>query len=183
MSFLDGFLSAFGFGGGQAAGASLLDTALGPLNATMDSLGLSRHGRDQYFARELQWDMLNAQLDFQREMTANQQAFTKLMYGQQWQDMLQKYPLLAQKLNDQQVNLWKNQFDLQTSWNSPGHQMALQRAGGINPSLQGALTASSNMGASSAQMPPQISPTPFNSHASPIGLPQGLSGRGTELSF
>lgn len=183
MGFLDSLISSvFGSSGGQSFGGGILSSFNSMLNAGLDSLGLSQHGRDQYFARELQWDMLNAQQNFQREQTANQQAFTREMYGQQWQDMLQKYPLLAQRLNDQQFNLWKNQFNLQNAWNSPGNQMALQRAGGINPSLQGALTASNSMGASSAQMPPQISPSPFSSHASPIGLPQGLSGRGSDIS-
>lgn len=183
IPFLDGFVNSFGFGGGQAMGTGLLDMSLSPINATMDSLGLSQHGRDQYFNANLQREFLEKQMQFQREMLGYNQNFTKEMYDRQWNDMLSKYPELAQKLNDQQFNLWKNQFQMQNQWNSPGNQQMLLMAAGRNPvaNAQG-MIGSSSMGASSAATPPQISPTPFQGSGSPIGLPQGMSGRGTTLS-
>lgn len=159
-------------------GGFYLDNVLGGVTAGLDSIGWTQHGRDQYFNRNMQQDFLNQQFDFQREMTANQQDFTREMYNKQWQDNLQKYPMLQQKLSDIAFNNWRNQFNLQNQWNSPQNQVQLALGAGINPnSIYGGSgsTASSSMGASQAAPPPQISPTPFQSHASPIGLPQGFS--------
>ena len=75
------------------------------VNAGLDSLGLSQHGRDQAYQNEQYWSSLEAQQAFQREMQANSQDFTKKMYSTQLNDMLYKYPALAQRLNDQQFNM------------------------------------------------------------------------------
>lgn len=168
MGFLDSFLDF---------GESLYQSTIGGIiESTMDSLGLSRHGRDQYFNREMQQDFLSQQLAFQREQTEDQQSFTKEMYNQQWYDQLTKYPELQRRINDQNFNLWRQQQNFQNAYNSPQNQMALQMAAGMNPNSPFSQSVgTANLGATSPSQPPQISPTPFTSHASPIGLPTGLS--------
>lgn len=167
-----------GSGLGSSLGSFITDTALGWMTAGMDSLGLTQHGRDQYFARDMQREFLDKQMAFQREMTANQQNFTREMYNQQWQDNLSKYPLLQKSLSDIAFNNWRQQFDTQNTYNSYQNQIGRMLAAGINPnSLYGNSggLATSSMSPLSAAAPPQISATPFQSHASPIGLPTGFS--------
>lgn len=155
------------------------------LTAGADSLGLTQHGRDQYFNRQMQQDFMNQQMNFQREMTANQQNFTQKMYNQQWSDNLTKYPALQQKLSDIAFNQWRQSFNMQNEYNSYGNQISRMLSAGINPnSLYGSAAgvATSSMGATSPSQPPQISPTPFQSHASPIGLPTGFANTRSLLS-
>lgn len=163
------------------------------INAGLDSLGLSQHGRDQYFNRDMQREFLDSQQNFQREMTGVSQDFTREMYNQQWMDMLYKYPQLAQRLNDQQFNLWRQQFNMQNAWNesmykkyqSPQAVVSQNAAAGLNPAgLNGVNNgvSANTMGASSASTPPHISPVPFGANGSPVGLPQGLSSRGTDIA-
>lgn len=161
---------------------NLFGLAFAPYQNLMDSLGLTSHGRDMVHQEHAIQDQMN----FQQSMTNQQQQFTLDMYNRQWQDMLSKYPQVAKILSDVQFNQWKNQFDLQNQWNSPANQVKLALQAGINPnSIYGGSgsVASSSMGATSVPMSPQISPTPFTSHASPIGVPQGI-GRSsmTEVS-
>ena len=163
------------------------------VNAGLDSLGLSQHGRDQAYQNEQYWSSLEAQQAFQREMQANSQDFTKKMYSTQLNDMLYKYPALAQRLNDQQFNMWRQQFNMQNAWNeemyqkyqSPQAVASMNAAAGLNPAgLNGVNNgvSANTMGASSAQTPPQISPTPFGTNGSPVGVPQGISGKGSDLA-
>ena len=161
----------------------------------LDSLGLSSHGRDQYFQRELSWDMLEAQQNFQREMFGKsadfnaEQAqlgrdFTMQMYQKQLQDFLKNYPSLLKMNSDAQFNIWRNQFQMQNDYNSPGAQTQRLLAAGINPSSVfggNGSVATSQMGGSNLQQPPMISPTPFGSAStsvagSPVGLPSGYVG-------
>lgn len=188
MGLLDSLLGFVGLGSGDSQGSSgsgsfITSWLNNAVNAGFDSLGLSQHGRDQYFNRELQREFLESEQNFQREMFGRQTDFTRDMYNLQWSDMLSKYPQLSKMLNDQQFNLWKDQFNMQNAWNAPGNQMALLKAAGINPAASGQQSsATSSMGASAAHIPPQISPTPFNANASPIGIPQGMSGRGDSIA-
>lgn len=142
-------------------------------NAALDSLGLSQHGRDQYFNANLQREFLNNQQEFQREMTGVSQDFTREMYARQLSD----YPELLRQSSDQQFKLWSQQFDTQNKYNSPSALSSRLLSAGINPSavFGGSGSSSTNsMGASSLPSGvPQISPTPSTTHASPIGLPSG----------
>lgn len=197
MGLIDSLLGFVGLGGneqqGSSGGGMITSWFNNMVNAGLDSLGLSQHGRDQYFNREMYFDALHENQDFQREMTTNQQDFTREMYNQQWTDMLSKYPWLSQQLNNQQFNLWRNQFDLQNAWNeqmyqkyqSPKAVVSQNVAAGLNPAALNGVNngvSANSMGGSSASMPPQISPTSFNSNASPMGVPQGMSGRGDSIA-
>lgn len=195
MGFFDSLLNSFGFGSSNGSGnngfvMSWLDSAV---QAGLDSLGLSQHGRDQAYNRELYFDALNAQQAFQREQTANQQDFTREMYGQQWKDMLSKYPELQQRLNNQNFNLWRQQFNNQTKWQeqmykkyqTPQAVAQANSVAGLNPAALNGVNngvGSVSVGSASAAQPPQISPTPFSSPASPMGIPQGLSGKGSSIA-
>lgn len=153
---------------------SFMDNAIGSaFNAGLDSLGLSQHGRDQYFNANLQREFLNKQMDFQREMTGISQDFTREMYARQFRD----YPELLRQASDQQFKLWSQQFGAQNEYNSPSALSSRLLSAGINPSsvFGGAGSSSTNsMGASSLPSNiPQISATPSSTHASPIGLPSG----------
>ena len=188
-----GFLDFLGLGSdGSGLGSFITDSLFGGVTAGLDSLGWTQHGRDQYFNREMQREFLDKQQNFQREQTKNQQDFTEMMYQKQWGDMLSRYPLLAQRLNDQQFNMWRNQFNMQNEWNeqmynkyqSPQAVVNANSVAGLNPAgLNGVNNgvSANTMGSSSASQPPQISPTPFSSPASPVGIPQGLSGKGTTI--
>lgn len=190
MGFLEGFLGAIGLGGGtsggQVLGSNILNTFMSPINAGLDSLGLSQHGRDQYFARDLQrellWDQINAQI---AENQKNRD-FSKEFFNMQWDKTLQHYPELLKMNSDEQFNLWRNQFLEQKQYNeevnSPAGQVQRMMAAGLNP-VQGTTSqVQSNMGGNSVGVPPMISGSPLAGSVSPIGLPQGLSGRGSELS-
>ena len=153
---------------------NFFDSTVGSmLNAGLDSLGLTQHGRDQYFNANLQREFLRQQQDFQREMTGVSQDFTREMYARQLRD----YPELLRQSSDQQFKLWSQQFDAQNKYNSPSALSSRLLTAGINPSaVFGGTGASStnSMGASSLPSNiPQISATPSSSHASPIGLPSG----------
>lgn len=166
MSFLD------------SVGGFVTDSMFGGATASLDSLGWTQHGRDQYFQRDMQREFLESQQNFQREMTANQQDFTREMYNQQWNDMMSKYPSIQQKLSDIQFNNWRQQFDLQNEYNSYKNQVNRMLGAGINPATMyngAGAVATNSMSPVGASAPPQISPTPFTSNASPIGLPSGLS--------
>ena len=143
------------------------------VNAGLDSLGLSQHGRDQYFNANLQREFLLQQQEFQREMTGVSQDFTREMYARQLRD----YPELLRQSSDQQFKLWSQQFDTQNKYNSPSALSSRLLSAGINPAavFGGAGASSTNsMGASSLPSNiPQISATPSSTHASPIGLPSG----------
>ena len=147
------------------------------VSAGLDSLGLSQHGRDQYFNANLQREFLNKQQDFQREMQLQGQGFTKEMYNQQVQDMLKNYPELLRMASSSQFDLWKNQFNEQNNYNSPTAEVSRLLAAGINPNSvyggQGS-TSSNAMGASSLPtQAPQVSPISSPLSASPVGLPSG----------
>lgn len=185
MGFIDSLVDGL-TGGGLSSFFSMFDAGL-------DSLGLSQHGRDQYFNREMQREFLESQQNFQREMTGVGQDFTREMYNQQWKDMLNKYPLLAQRLNDQQFNLWRQQFNMQNEWNesmylkyqSPQAVVSQNAVAGLNPAGLNGINngvSSNTMGASSAAAPPHINPVPFGANASPSGLPQVLSSKGHDIS-
>lgn len=191
MGFLDGFLgSIFGSGGSGSSGgglfSSFMNMALEPIQAGMDSLGISQHGRDQYFARDLQrellWDQINAQI---AENQKNRD-FSKEFFNMQWDKMLQNYPELLKMNSDAQFNLWRNQFAEQKQYNeevnSPAAQVQRMMAAGLNP-VQGVQTqVQSNMGGNNVGAPPMISGSPLGGSVSPIGLPQGLSGAGREIA-
>ena len=192
MSFLSSLLGAFT---GDSAASSIFNFTLQPFQTLMDSLGLSPHGRDQYFQRDLSWDMLESQQNFQREMFNksadfnSEQAqlgrdFTMQMYQKQLQDYLKNYPSLLKMQSDSAFNIWRNQFQMQNDYNSPGAQTQRLLAAGINPSSVfggSGSVATSQMGASNLQQPSLISPTPFGSAStpvagSPVGLPSGYIG-------
>lgn len=154
--------------------ADFFTNALGSMgNAALDSLGLSQHGRDQYFNANLQREFLNKQQEFQREMTGVSQDFTREMYARQFND----YPELLRQASDSQFKLWSQQFGAQNAYNSPSALSSRLLSAGINPSavFGGSGASSTNsMGASSLPSNiPQISATPSTTHASPIGLPSG----------
>ena len=151
----------------------LIDKVGDAIGAGLDSLGLSSHGRDQYFNADLQREFLQKQQDFQREMTGVSQDFTREMYSRQFND----YPELLRQTSEQQFKLWSQQFDKQNVYNNPSAAVGRLLSAGINPaSVYGGSGSSvlNSMGASSLPTNvPQISPTPSSTHASPIGLPSG----------
>lgn len=183
MGFLDSLLSVFtGDSGGQSLGSGILNMGFSAINAGLDSLGLSQHGRDQYFARDLQrellWDQINAQI---AENQKNRD-FSKEFFNMQWDKMLQNYPDLLKMSSDAQFNLWRNQFNMQNEYNSPQAQVGRMMSAGLNPAGGTSTVAQSQMSPSSVGAPPNISGSPLGGSVSPIGIPQGLSGRGTQLS-
>lgn len=183
MGFLSSLLSSFiGDSGGSGVGSGILSMGLSAMNAGLDSLGLSQHGRDQYFARDLQrellWDQINAQI---AENQKNRD-FSKEFFNMQWDKMLQNYPDLLKMSSDAQFNLWRQQFNMQNEYNSPQAQVGRMMSAGLNPAGGTSTVAQSQMSPSSVGAPPSISGSPLGGSVSPIGIPQGLSGRGTQLS-
>lgn len=184
-----GLFDWLGFGGstgGVGIGSSLFNTLISdPLSATMDSLGLSQHGRDQVVAH----DNMVEQMHWQSEEAQKNRDFAQNLYNQQ----LSNYPSLLKQQNDAAFNLWKNeaagmnniwkeQFGMQNQYNAPSAQVRRLLQAGINPSSvfggQGQV-AVSTMGSSSP--PPQsaaspiVSPVPAGANASPVGIPQGIT--------
>lgn len=145
--------------------------------AGLDSLGLSQHGRDQYFALNAQREFLANQIAAQERALKSNQKFSMDFYNHQVQTMLANYPELLRMQSDQQFNMWKNQFAVENAYNSPSSQIGRLMQAGINPAYGNAVTNGvSNMGASSVAPPPNISGSPLGGSVSPIGLPQGMSG-------
>lgn len=190
MGFLETVLSFLGAGGSSSGNGGLLSSitnmALEPLQAGMDSLGISQHGRDQYFARDLQRELLAEQINAQKEENALNREFSKDFLALQWQQTMENYPELLKMNSDEQFNLWRNQFLEQKQYNedvnSPAGQVQRMMAAGLNP-VQGAQSqVQSNMGGNNVGAPPTISGSPLGGSVSPIGLPQGLSGAGREIA-
>lgn len=189
MSFLSSFLGSLGLSGdtgGSVMGSNILGMFMSPFNAGMDSLGLSQHGRDQYFARDLQRELLWDQINAQKEENQLNRDFSKEMLDLNWQKTLQNYPELLKMSSDNAFNLWRNQFNIQRDYNeqvnSPAGQVSRMMAAGLYPA-QGAQTqVASQFGGSHAAPPPNIQGSPLGGSVSPIGLPQGLSGRGSDLA-
>lgn len=152
------------------------------INALTDSLGFSQHGRDQYFARDMQREFLNNQIQAQKDAQKSNQDFSLAMYERQVADTLKNYPEFAKMASDAQFNLWKNQFDAQNAYNSPSAQVSRMMSAGLNPAQGTQGVAVNQMGSSSVSPPPTISGSPLGGSVSPIGLPQGLSANGAELA-
>lgn len=139
------------------------------LNAGLDSLGLSQHGRDQYFNRA----MMREQMDWQSSEAQKNRDYQTEMYERQ----LKNYPELLKMQSDSDFNRWKNQFNIESSYNSQGSQVARNLVAGINPAAQGsALTQGVSMSPSSSA-PPNISGSPVG-NPSPVGIPSTGMSRG-----
>lgn len=166
----------------DSTGGLVTNTITGAVQTGLDSIGISPHGRDQYFARNLQREMLGKQQDFQAQQNAIGRQHQIDMYNLQRQNMLADYPTLLKYQQDAQFNTWRQQFAMQNQWNSPLNQVRLLNQAGINPNSvfagQGQVASNQTPQPSSSVAPPVINPTPYANSASPIGLPQGLSGRG-----
>lgn len=147
----------------------LIDAGTSALNAGLDSLGLSQHGRDQYFNRS----MMREQMDWQSGEAQKNRDFQTEMYERQ----LKNYPELLKMQSDSDFNRWKNQFNIESSYNSQGNQVARNLVAGINPASQGsALTQGVSMSPSTSA-PPHISPSPVG-NPSPVGIPSVGMSRG-----
>ena len=181
MGFFDSFINGLG----SAVGTGVGEFGLGSLSTAMDSWGASQHGRDQYFARDMQREFLERQIQAQMDALHENQQFSREMLDLQWQKTLEKYPELAKMQSDAQFNLWKNQFDEANRYNSPLNQVKRMGSAGLAPqSLAGGAGAggSSSMGASGSVAPPVLSGSPLGGSVSPIGLPQGMSTNGSTLA-
>lgn len=157
----------------QNLGLNLLGDAV---TAGADSLGITPHGRDQYFNANLQREFLERQIEFQREQTGVSQDFSREMYAKQVSDMMKNYPELMRQARQEQFALWNQEFNAQNRYNLPEKQVERLLAAGLNPnSVYGSgASASNSFGASSLPTPtPQVNATPAGSFASPVGLPQG----------
>lgn len=144
--------------------------------AGLDSLGLSQHGRDQYFALNAQREFLASQIAAQERALKSNQKFSMDFYNNQVQTMLANYPELLKMQSDQQFNLWKNQFDVENAYNNPSAQVGRLMQAGINPAYGNTVSNGvSSMGASSVTPPPNISGSPLGGSVSPVGIPQGMS--------
>lgn len=157
--------------GGMAESA--FDLALSPYEAGMDSLGISRHGRDMVH----QEAMAREQMKWQSEENQKNRDFSMEMYNLQRDNYLKDYPELQKMQSDAQFNLWKNQFSEQNAYNSPQAQVARSLVAGQNPSGQSGMVQASNNNMSASQMspPPMIQGSPLGGSASPVGIPQGMS--------
>lgn len=176
MGFFDSFLGSFSSGLGSGASSGLLGTLFSPFSTLLDSFGLSTHGRDQYFARDMQREFLNTQIEAQKESQQRNFDFSKQMYEQQWQDMLANYPDLLKIQTDEQFNLWKNQFQQENAYNNPSAQVGRMMQAGVNPAANNAVTTGINqMSPSSVAPPPVIHGSPLGGSVSPVGLPQGMT--------
>lgn len=162
---------------------STIGAVLGLGNTALDSLGLSQHGRDQYFTRDMQREFLNTQIFAQSDENQKNRDFSLQMYEKQMADYLKNYPELLRMQADEQFNLWKNQFTEQNEYNDPRLQVQRQMAAGLFPSGQSGITSGVNQMGSSASVtpPPQIHGSPLGGSISPIGLPQGMSASGQTL--
>lgn len=189
MGFLSGILDGLGITGnssGQGFGSGLFNSFLSMANAGLDSLGLSQHGRDQYFAREMQREFLERQIAAQVEENQKNRDFSKEMLDLNWAKTLQNYPELMKISSDNQFNLWRNQFLEQKAYNeevnSPAGQVYRMMGAGLQPSQGVQTQVASQFGGSHIVPPPNIQGSPLGGSVSPLGLPQGLSSRGTELA-
>lgn len=152
---------------------SAMDFALGPFETGMDSLGLSRHGRDMAH----QESMAREQMAWQSSENQKNRDFSQQMYEQQLQDYLKNYPELLKQQADSQFGVWSKQFAAENAFNNPAAQLARLRAAGQNPIGSDGLTAGVNSmsGGSSVAPPPQIHGSPLGGSASPVGIPQGMN--------
>ena len=152
---------------------SAFNLGLSPYETTMDSLGITRHGRDMVH----QEAMAREQMDWQSQENQKNRDFSMEMYNLQRDNYLKDYPELQKMQADAQFNLWKNQFGVQSQYNSPSAQVARDLVAGVNPSGHGGLTqgSSMNFGASQMSPPPMIQGSPLGGTASPVGIPQGMS--------
>lgn len=106
-----------------------------------------------------------------RENEINRQ-FSEHMYERQWADTLKNYPALLQMQSDADFNKWKNQFNIESAWNSQGNQVARNLVAGINPAAQGsALTQGVSVSSGGVAAPPSIHGSPLGGSISPVGLP------------
>lgn len=133
------------------------------LNAGLDSLGLSQHGRDQYFNRS----MMREQMEWQSAEAQKNRDWNLQMYERQ----LQNYPELLKMQADSDFNKWRNQQD----YMSPQNMVARNLSAGVNPASQGqALTQGVS---SSPSVPPNIAGSPVG-NPSPVGIPSTGMSRG-----
>lgn len=146
--------------------------ALSPYEATMDSLGITRHGRDMVHQEQ----MAREQMNWQSGENQKNRDFSQQMYEQQVSDYMKNYPELMKKQSDIQFNQWKNQFGIESAYNSQGSQVARNLVAGVNPASQGsALTQGVSVSQPSVSPPPQIHGSPLGGSASPVGIPQGMN--------
>lgn len=152
---------------------SAFNLGLSPYETTMDSLGITRHGRDMVH----QEAMAREQMNWQSQENQKNRDFSMEMYNLQRDNYLKDYPELQKMQADAQFNLWKNQFGVQSQYNSPSAQVARDLVAGVNPIGNGGLIqgSSMNFGASQMSPPPMIQGSPLGGTASPVGIPQGMS--------
>lgn len=117
-------------------------------------------------------EQTSKQLRAQSAENALNRQFSEHMYERQWADTLKNYPSLLQMQSDADFNKWKNQFNIESSWNSQGNQVARNLVAGINPAAQGsALTQGVSVSSGGVAPPPVIHGSPLGGSISPIGLP------------
>lgn len=117
-------------------------------------------------------EQTSKQLRAQSAENALNRQFSEHMYERQWEDTLKNYPALLQMQSDADFNKWKNQFNIESSWNSQGNQVARDLVAGINPASQGsALTQGVSVSSGGVAPPPSIHGSPLGGSISPVGLP------------
>lgn len=160
---------------------STIGAVLGMGTTALDSLGLSQHGRDQYFTRDMQREFLNTQIAAQSAENQKNRDFSMQMYEKQMADYLKNYPELLRMQSDAEFNLWKSQFDQQNEYNDIRNQVQRMMSAGLSPSGGTQTVATNNMSHSSVSPPPVLHGSPLGGSISPIGLPQGMGSNGQTL--
>ena len=122
--------------------------------------------------------MTREQMDWQSNENQKNRDFSQSLYELQRDDYLKNYPELLKLQSDQQFNQWKNQFNIESSWNSENNKVARSLVSGLNPAGQGQLSQGVSVPSVSVSPPPQIHGSPLGGSASPIGIPSVL---GTDL--